>query len=84
MNEKALEQMAYQIQQALRQIVRNELEVSSIWVCSAENTAIRWFPGEIKDLLTLSYTHLKKGDTYNAVRTLQRANTIIDRIQENP
>ena len=84
MNEKALEQMAYQIQQAMRQIARNDLEGSAIWICSAENTAIRWGPIKIKDLLTMAYTHLKKGDTYNAIRTLKRTNTIIERIQENP
>lgn len=79
---KKLESMAYQRQQAERQLALEHYDSASIWVCSIENTAIRWGSPEIKELATRAWQQIKEGDNEGARATLDELDNVLEELLE--
>jgi len=80
---KKIESMAYQVQQAKRQLDRHDYDGATLWVCSVENTAIRWGPVEIKDLSTRAWEQIKAGNYEDAEETLDEIEDLLEELQAN-
>lgn len=70
--------MAYQTQQAKRHLDEEKYDSAAIWVCSIENTAIRWGPPEIKALCTKAWQQIKNGDYEGAAETLDEIEDLLE------
>lgn len=80
---KKIEVMAYQAQQAKRQLDDKQYDGASIWICSIENTAIRWGPEEIKDLATRAWQQMKSENYEDARETIEEIERLLDELLES-